>query len=179
MGARVCGSNSTQALATPGVTWANALSSPWWVVAMVEAAAAQQVLEDGLGQRRALRGVGAGAQLVEQDEASAVEAAPRMEMMFPMWELKVESDCSMRLLVADVGVDGLEDGQAGVGVGGDGQAGLGHEGEQPDGLEGDGLAAGVGAGDEQDAEGVLPRGNRNGTRLALAHPGGDGDDVAA
>ena len=54
------------------------------------------------------------------------------------------------LLVADVGVDGGEDGQAAALVGGDGQAGLGHQAEQADGLEGDGLAAGVGPGDEQD-----------------------------
>ena len=52
-----------------------------------------------------------------------------------------------------------------AGLGGHGQSGLGHEAEQSDGLEGDGLAAGVGSGD-QDAAGVG------------AERGGDGHDVA-
>ena len=52
------------------------------------------------------------------------------------------------LRVADVGEDGVEDGQLGA-VGRDGDSGLRHEGEQADGFQGDGFAAGVGAGDDE------------------------------
>ena len=58
------------------------------------------------------------------------------------------------LIVADVGEDGVEDGKLGA-VGGDGHAGLRHQGEQADGFEGDGFAAGVGAGDDRVGGGRL------------------------
>ena len=58
------------------------------------------------------------------------------------------------LVVADVGEDGVEDGELGA-VGGDGKAGLGHQREQADGFEGDGFAAGVGAGDDELAAGAF------------------------
>lgn len=56
--------------------------------------------------------------------------------------------------VADVGEDGVEDGEGGLG-GGDGEAGLGHEGKEAEGLEADGFAAGVGAGDDELAGAAL------------------------
>ncbi len=52
------------------------------------------------------------------------------------------------LIVADVGEHGVEDGELGS-VGRDGDSGLRHEGEEADGFQGDGFAAGVGAGDDQ------------------------------
>ena len=56
------------------------------------------------------------------------------------------------LRVADVGENGVEDGQIGA-LGRDGDSGLGHEDEQADGFEGDGFAAGVGAADDELAVG--------------------------
>ena len=62
-------------------------------------------------------------------------------------------ECSLDGLgIADVGEEGGEDGQM-SGGGGDGKAGLGHHGEEGGGLEGDGFAAGVGAGDDELAVG--------------------------
>ena len=66
--------------------------------------------------------------------------------------------------VADVGEEGGEDGEMSCGRG-DGKAGLGHHCEERGGLEGDGFAAGVGAGDDELAMG--------GGQLE-----GDGDDEA-
>ena len=53
-----------------------------------------------------------------------------------------------RLIVADVGEDGVEDGEFGA-IGGNGDSGLRHQGEEADGFQGDGFAAGVGAGDDE------------------------------
>ena len=53
------------------------------------------------------------------------------------------------LLVADVGENLLVDVDGAAVVGRDMQTALGHEREQADGLECDGLAAGVGAGDDE------------------------------
>ena len=57
-------------------------------------------------------------------------------------------------IVADVGENGVEDGEFGA-VGGDGKSGLGHEREQADGFEGDGFASSVGAGDDELAAGAF------------------------
>ena len=87
-----------------------------------------------------------------------------------------------RLLVADVGEDGVEDGQPGVGVGGDRQAGLRHQREQADRLERDGLAAGVGAGDQEHVEVLGPSVGESRTvgraEQPVAEPGRDRHDVA-
>ena len=56
------------------------------------------------------------------------------------------------LLVADVGEHLLEDRHPRAGVGGDMQAALRHQRQQAHGLERHRLAAGVRAGDQQDAE---------------------------
>ena len=53
-----------------------------------------------------------------------------------------------RLVVADVGEDGVEDGKLRA-VGGNGDSGLRHQREQADGFQGDRFAAGVGAGDDE------------------------------
>ena len=54
------------------------------------------------------------------------------------------------LLVADVGKDAVETGKDGF-VGGDVQSGVGQHGQQAGGFQRHGLAAGVGAGNQQDA----------------------------
>ena len=59
-----------------------------------------------------------------------------------------------RLVVADIGEHGVEDGQFGA-VGGDRQSRLRHEREQTHRFERDGLAAGVRAGDDELATVVL------------------------
>ena len=71
-------------------------------------------------------------------------------MMLVMWLREGAQALLDALLVADVGIDPLEDAEPAALVGGDQQARLRHEREQADGLERDRLAAGVGAGDDDD-----------------------------
>ena len=54
------------------------------------------------------------------------------------------------LLIADIGVDIFKQADLGTFASRDVHPGLGHAGQQPDGLQGDGLAAGVWAGDQQN-----------------------------
>ena len=53
-----------------------------------------------------------------------------------------------RLVVPDVGEDGIEDGHVGA-IGRHGDSRLSHESEQAQRFKGDGFAAGVGAGDDE------------------------------
>ena len=77
------------------------------------------------------------------------------------------------LRVADVGEDGVEKGQGGLG-GGDGEAGLGHEGEEAEGLEADGFAASVGAGDDELARaGLEDEGERDDANAFLGEAEGE------
>ena len=71
-------------------------------------------------------------------------------MMFVMWELKVESDCSMLCSSPMSAWTESKTGRRLPSSAGMGRPAWAMSAEQPDGLEGDGLAAGVGAGDEQD-----------------------------
>ena len=105
-----------------------------------------EVAQDGLGQGRPLLRVGAGTQFVDEYQGTGgylVEDSPQV--------LDVGAEGGQRLLdallVANVGVDTVQQGKLG-GLGGDVQAGVGHQSQQADGLEGHGLAAGVGAGDD-------------------------------
>ena len=74
--------------------------------------------------------------------------------MLLMWEEKVDRlwamDCSSPMS-ASTRSQTVDDAPV---PGGDVQAALGHEGQQTEGLEGDGLTAGVGAGDDQGIEGL-------------------------
>ncbi len=70
------------------------------------------------------------------------------------------------MLIADVGEDVVEDGQARF-VGRHVQPGLGHQGHQPHRLQADRLAAGVGAGDEDDKHVLLQRQVRRHHRLGV------------
>ena len=105
-------------------------------------------LDDGDGERRALCRVGAGAELVEEDETVAVADLKDLHDILCM---RREGGKRLLdgLLVADVGEDPLVDVDGTAVVGGDMQTALGHEREQADGLERDGLAAGVGSGDDE------------------------------
>ena len=110
-------------------------------------AGGEKVAGNGDGQRRALFGIGGGAELVEQDQrvgaGEAREAVEIDDVRGEGGELGLDG-----LRVADVGQECGEDGKAGR-RGGHGQAGLGHHGQQGGGLEGDGFAAGVGTADDE------------------------------
>ena len=125
----------------------------------------EQLLQQRAGQRRALGRVGTGAEFVQQDEGLR---AGGLDDAHDVGHVRREGGERLfdRLLVADVGEDVVEDGDARAGLGGHGQSGLGHQAEQSDGLERDRLAAGVGSGD-QHAAGVGGQGGR------------DRDDIAA
>ena len=112
-----------------------------------------EVLGDGNGQRGALFGIGGGAEFVEQDQRMRGRGA-RDEI--DVGDVGGEGGEILLdgLIVADVGEDGVEDGQLGA-VGRDGHSGLRHQGEQASGFERDGFAAGVGAGDDELAAGAF------------------------
>ena len=112
-----------------------------------QAADVAEVSGDGDGQGGALFGIGGGAEFVEQDQRMGGRGA-RNEIN--VGDVRGEGGEILfdRLVVADIGKDGVEDGDFGA-VGGDGQAGLRHEGEQSDGFQRYGFAAGVGAGDDE------------------------------
>ena len=111
------------------------------------------MLDDGDGQRRALHRVGAGAQLVEQDKAVAVRL---LQNRHDIGHMRRESGQILlnALLVADVRQHPAVDRDGTAVRRRDVEAALGHQGQQAQGLEGDGLAAGVGAGDDQGVKGV-------------------------
>ena len=112
-------------------------------------------LDDGGGQGRALYRVGARPQLVKENEGAVVCL---LQNGHDVYHVRRESGQGLvdGLLVPDVRQHrgAHPDGRAVAG--GDVQAALGHKGEQAQGLEGDGLAAGVGAGDHQSVE-VFPQ----------------------
>jgi hypothetical protein len=107
----------------------------------------EEVGRDRDGKGAAFVGVGGGAELVEEDERSGVGEARE-----PVEIDDVRRKGRKRLLnglgVADVSEECGEDGE-GRGCGRHGNTGLGHEGAEGRGFERDGLAAGVGAGDDQ------------------------------
>ena len=109
-----------------------------------------EVLDHRASQGPALRRIGAGADLVEQNQPREGQPAIHRHDVAQMSRegAQVGGD---RLLVADVREDGSEDRDHGAGGGRDVQSGLRHEGEQPGRLQRDGLPAGVRAGDDQGA----------------------------
>ena len=106
-----------------------------------------QVAEDGLGKGGSFLGVSTGAQLVYEHQGMG-----RYPVQDAAQVLDVGTEGGQglfnALLVADVGVDAVQQREFGH-FGGDVQAGMGHQGQETHGLEGHGLAAGVGAGDDQ------------------------------
>ena len=84
------------------------------------------------------------------------------------------------LLIADIGVDFIEDSQLRAVRGGNLQPRLRHEGEQAHCFQGDGFAAGVGAGDHQGSE-ILAQPQVAGNdlvRIDQRMPGADEVDAA-
>ncbi len=115
------------------------------------AAAAQQLVENGLADGGALVRVGTGADLVDQDERPGAGFVQHLHLATQMGAEGAER-LLHALLIADVDEDVLEDAHDGAPLDGNGHAGLGHERQQADRLERDGLSAGVGAGDDQQVE---------------------------
>ena len=111
-------------------------------------AALGERLEDGLGQRGSVVGVGARAQFVEQHERAAIHPLQHVaELLDERGEGR--EVLGHALVVAHDGEDLGEDGQARPRARGHVTARLRHQGEQAQGLERDRLAARVGAGDDE------------------------------
>ena len=105
-------------------------------------------LDNGGGQRRALHRVGARAQLVEENEGAVVRLLQNGD---DVHHVGGEGGQGLvdGLLVADVRHDHGAHLDGGAVSGGDMQAALSHKSQQAQRFQGDGLAAGVGAGDDQ------------------------------
>src|ERR1700757_1594919 len=114
---------------------------------------AAEVVGDGDGQGGAFFGVGGGAEFVEQHErVRGRNAGNEVDVGNVGGEGgKILLD---GLVVADVGENCVKNRELGT-IGGGGEAALGPEGEESDGLQGDGLAAGVGTGDDELAAGTF------------------------
>ena len=110
-----------------------------------------EVVQDGARQGGALGRVRATTQLVEQNQAVLTCLREHCGDIAQMAGKGAEALLNA-LLVADISRYVLEHGHSGVVASGDVQAGLGHEAEETDGLESDGLAPGIGAGDDEGVE---------------------------
>ena len=102
--------------------------------------------EDRLGERRALRRVGARADLVEENQSSVLKLSKGLRDI-PDMPAEGGERLFKALFVADVGPDAGEGGEPNV-EGGREEPALDHEDDQSDRLDRDRLAAGVGTGDE-------------------------------
>ena len=111
-------------------------------------ALAPHILDDGDGQRRALHRVGARPQLVEQDQALLIR---QLQYLHCVGHVRREGGQALldALLVAHVRQHPVEHLHGALVAGGDVQAALGHQAQQPQGFQRHGLAAGIGAGDDQ------------------------------
>ncbi len=112
-----------------------------------DAADAAEVSGNGNGQGRALFGIGGRAEFVEQHQRVRGRGA-RNEINVGDVGGERRKILLDRLIVADVGEHGVEYGKLGA-VGGNGKPGLRHQSEKADGFQGDRLAAGVWAGDDE------------------------------
>ena len=106
------------------------------------------LLDDGGSQGRALDGVGARAQLIEEDEGLVVRLLQNAHNVHHVGREGGEA-LGDGLLVADIGQYAVENHHCAVVRHRNVESTLGHQSQQTDGLQGDGLAAGVGAGDDQ------------------------------
>ena len=113
-----------------------------------ERAGPDEVVEEGLGERRALGRVGPGPELVEQDQRPG---PGRLDDPDDRAQVARERRQRLgdRLLVADVGEDVAPDRQPAAGRRRDVQPGLVHQAEQAERPQGDGLAAGVRPGHDE------------------------------
>ena len=121
-----------------------------------------KMLGDGNRQRSAFFGIGRGTQFVEQHQrirsCSARDEVDVRDVRGKRREILLD-----RLIVADVGENGVENRHVGA-IRGNGNAGLRHQSEQAQRFQGDGFAAGVGAGDHELA-------------VVAFELDGDGDDL--
>ena len=106
------------------------------------------LLDDGNGQRRALHRVGARAQLVEENQAVAVRLLQNAHDIDHMCR-KSGQTLFDALLVANVRQHFFIAGDLALVRHGNVQTALGHDRQQSQRLEAHGLAAGIGAGDDQ------------------------------
>ena len=97
------------------------------------AAALAEFFEDGNGQRRALDGVGAGAQLVDQDEGAVIRLLEDGDELGHVGGEGREGLLDA-LFVADVDEDILKGRDGRARSGRDEQPAHGHEGQKADGL---------------------------------------------
>ena len=107
-------------------------------------------LEQGQGQGAPLGGVGGRAQFVQEDEGRLPEVGEHRQGPLQVGRKGAEA-LGQVLGVADVGEDRPKGAELAAFVHGDGDAALGHEGQEAQGLQGHGLAAGVGPGDDEKA----------------------------
>ena len=119
------------------------------VEAMQRAPRCGQLLEHRLGERRAVVGIGAGAELVEQDDQRAVVHA--LEHVAELLDERGEGREVLRhaLVVADDGEAPARRRAGARRLGGHVQTRLRHQREQGQGLERHRLAARVGPGDDE------------------------------
>ena len=106
------------------------------------------MLDDGNGQGRALNGVGAGAQLIKQNQAVPVRLLQNGDNGLHVGGERGQALLNA-LLVADVRQHPLVHGHLAAIPHRDMQAALGHQSQQAQSFQGNRLAAGVGAGDDQ------------------------------
>ena len=106
-----------------------------------------------MGQGRALGGVSARAQLVEEHQRCRGPPRSRIPTMLVMWLEKVDRLCSM-LCSSPMSANTCWNTASSVLQlrAGPCKPALGHEGKQAHGFQGHRLAAGVGAGDNQRGE---------------------------
>ena len=121
------------------------------VVTIARQPIAVELVEDRPAERRPFGRVGAGAQLVEQDERLLGRLGEDLRDP-PDVRREGRERLLQALLVADVGEDVVEDRQLRPLMRRDVQARLGHDRQQADRLQRDRLAAGVRPGDDQDLE---------------------------
>jgi len=112
-----------------------------------EGMAGGELFQDGHGQRRALFGVGSGADLVNEHKAAGSggfgDGLESGQMGGKGGEIVID-----RLLVADAGVNRADGTDARMGQSRDMQPAAGHQGEQTHRFEGHRFAAGIGAADD-------------------------------
>ncbi|MBV6467791.1 MAG: hypothetical protein PGMFKBFP_03162 [Anaerolineales bacterium] len=110
-------------------------------------AAFEQPGQDGARQGRALLRVGACAEFVEDDKRAVVGFFQNVDDVGDVTAEGAERLLD-GLLVADVGVDCLEETQLGAALRGDVESALRHEDDEPDGFQRDGFSARVGTRDD-------------------------------
>ena len=145
-----------------------------------------EAFKDGSGQRCALGGVGAGAQLVQQHQRSVVSDGQQLDYI-PNMSRKGRKTLLDALFIADIDQHMVKNRYLAALGGGDHHAAGRHQAEQADRFERDRLTAGIGAGHDQhtviladgdvDGYNFIP-GNERVTRLdkadaAVLADGGD------